>query len=144
MANEVGRPSKLDMMLFRKIRELVLDGMNLRQISEALEIPYATMRDWEYENYESFSDKMLSFKHERMLHKAEINIETLMGSEDENINLKASIHVSETLGKKHYSKRNEIGGLDGEQLNLGVVILPQKNGSESTLETTKETGDSTS
>ena len=100
-----GRPTKLDAMLFRKIRELVIDGNNLREIAEILEIPYATMRDWEYENYESFSDKMLSYKHERMLRKAETNIEVLQESEDEKVNLQANALVLETLGKKHYSKR---------------------------------------
>ena len=74
---ELGRPSLLDEHLFRKIKDLVIEGKNLREVSEALDISYATMRDWEYENYLSFSDKMLSYKHDRMLKKAEANIEVL-------------------------------------------------------------------
>lgn len=103
--SEVGRPTKLDEHLFRKIKDLVLDGNNLRQISEILEIPYATMRDWEYENYLSFSDKMLSFKHEKMLQKAELNLDALMGANDDKIRLDASKFVAETIGKKSYSKQ---------------------------------------
>lgn len=102
---EIGRPSKLNEHLFREIKELVLDGNNLREISEILEIPYATMRDWEYENYQSFSDKMLSFKHERMLKKAESNLEVLMNAEEDKVKLDASKFTLETLNKKFYSKQ---------------------------------------
>lgn len=104
---EVGRPSKLDDQLFRKIRELILDGQNLTEIAKILDIPYATMLDWRYENYQGFADRLLSFKHERMLEKAETEIECLQSSDDEKVKLQANIHVSETLGKKYYSKKTE-------------------------------------
>jgi len=118
-----GRPTLLDDHLFRKIKELVLDGLNLRQVSEALEIPYATMRDWEYENYKSFSDKMLSFKHERMLLKAENNVEVLMGAEDDRVKLDASKFTLETLNKKFYSKRTEQTGADGKELPTPILTI---------------------
>lgn len=107
---ELGRPSLLDEHLFRKIKDLVIEGKNLREVSEALDISYATMRDWEYENYLSFSDKMLSYKHERMLKRAEANIEVLQESEDERVALQANTFIMETVGKKNYSKKTETEG----------------------------------
>ena len=142
-----GRPTLLDDHLFRKIKELVLDGLNLRQISEALEIPYATMRDWEYENYKSFSDKMLSFKHERMLLKAENNVEILMGAEDDRVKLDASKFTLETLNKKFYSKRTEQTGADGKELPTPILNYvfsnnePKQNSSDAKEDTSSTGGD---
>lgn len=116
-----GRPTLLDDHLYRKIRELVLDGMNLRQISESLEIPYATMRDWDYENYKGFSDKLLSYKHERLLQKAESNLEVLLDAEDDRLKGDMTKFTLESLNKRFYSKRQEQTGADGEQLTIQIV-----------------------
>lgn len=129
---EAGRPTLLDDHLFRKIRELVNDGQNLRQVSENLEIPYATMRDWEYENYKGFSDKMLEYKHQRMLKKAEGNIEYLMGADDDRVKLDASKFVAETIGKKNYSKRNELTGSEGRPLILPAELIEKNDITPST------------
>jgi len=138
-----GRPTLLDEHLFRKIRELVLDGNNLRQISEALEIPYATMRDWEYENYKSFSDKMLSYKHERMLLKAESNVEVLMGAEDDRVKLDASKFTLETLNKKFYSKRTEQAGVDGKELPTPILYVFNNDKPKENIENVQEDTSST-
>lgn len=134
-----GRPTLLDDHLFRKIKDLVLDGMNLRQIAESLEIPYHTMRDWEYENYKGFSDKMLSFKHERLLQKAENNLEVLMDAEDDRVKLDSSKFTLETLNKKFYSKRMENTGADGKPLILPSELINKNsletNGTSSSTET---------
>jgi len=116
-----GRPTLLDDHLYRKIRDLVLDGMNLRQISESLEIPYATMRDWDYENYKGFSDKLLSYKHERLLQKAESNLEMLLDAEDDRLKGDMTKFTLESLNKRFYSKRTEQTGADGEQLTIQIV-----------------------
>lgn len=118
-----GRPTLLDDHLFRKIKDLVLEKKNLREISEILEIPYATMRDWEYENYKGFSDKMLSFKHERILKLAETNLEVLLEGEDERIRSDLTKFALETLNKKHYSKR-----VDSDVTTGGdkIVFLPNQ------------------
>lgn len=139
-----GRPTLLDEHLFRKIRELVLDGNNLRQVSEALEIPYATMRDWEYENYKSFSDKMLSYKHERMLLKAESNVEVLMSAEDDRVKLDASKFTLEALNKKFYSKRVEQTGADGKELPTPILNAYVLNNDKSQENITNEQEDSSS
>ncbi len=122
----LGRPTALDDHLFRKIKDLVLEGKNLREIAEILELSYATMRDWEYENYKGFSDRMLSFKHERMIRKAEANLEVLQDSEDERVALQSNTFVLETLSKKKYSKRVEQTGKDGKDL-VPIPILNNLN-----------------
>jgi uncharacterized protein YjcR len=141
MTREVGRPTKLDDHLFRKIKELVLDGLNLREIAETLDISYATMRDWEYENYKGFSDRMLSFKHERILTKAETNIEVLLDSEDERVQADISKFALERLNKKVYSTRVENTGADGSPL---VITFDESfKNKNATPNTTSETeGDS--
>jgi hypothetical protein len=140
MTREVGRPTKLDDHLFRKIKELVLDGLNLREIAETLDISYATMRDWEYENYKGFSDRMLSFKHERILTKAETNIEVLLDSEDERVQADISKFALERLNKKVYSTRVENTGANGKEIPTPIInlnIQKDVSGNNSTQEDIK-------
>jgi hypothetical protein len=140
MTKEVGRPTKLDDHLFREIKELVLDGLNLREIAEALDISYATMRDWEYENYKGFSDRMLSFKHERILTKAETNIEVLLDSEDERVQADISKFALERLNKKVYSTRVESTGANGKEIPTPIInlnIQKDVSGNNSTQEDIK-------
>lgn len=53
---------------------------------------------------------------------------------------KVDMFLAERLDKKKYSTRNELTDGDGKPLQLGVVILPEKNG----LDTTTDTENSTS
>lgn len=105
---DVGRPSQLDdKEFFLKIRELVLDGKTYKEIQEILDIPLGTWNHWYYNNTHNFQDILLSYKHERMIKKAESNIEVLQESEDERVSLQANTFVLETLGKNKYSKKTE-------------------------------------
>ncbi len=108
---DVGRPSQLDDEQFLlKIRELVLANTNEKEIAKTLDIPISTWDYWKWKNYQSFSDKLLSYKHERMLNKAEANLEVLQESEDERVALQANTFIMETVGKKNYSKKTETEG----------------------------------
>ncbi len=114
---DVGRPSQLnDEQFLLKIKELVLDHKTEAEMQEILDIPKGTWDYWKWKNYEGFQDKLLSYRHERMLRKAELNIEVLQESEDERVNLQANTFVLETLGKNKYSKRTEMTGKDGDKL----------------------------
>ena len=116
---EVGRPSELNEETFTKIRELVLEHKNMKEIAEILDIPYSTMANWISTNYRNFSDRYLTYEQERKLRKATYKIETLIDSEDERVALSASTFVAETLGKdKGYSKRTEMTGKDGKELKI--------------------------
>lgn len=119
---DVGRPSQLqDEQFLLKIRELVLEGDTEEVMQQKLEIPKGTWDYWKWKNYESFQDKLLSYRHERMLRKAELNIEVLQDSEDEKVALNANTFVLETLGKKNYSKRTESTGADGKDLPQPII-----------------------
>jgi len=119
MADDVGRPSLLDDEQFLlKIKDLYLDGKNEKEIAEILEIPLNTWNYWKWKNYQSFNDKLLSYKHERLIQKAEVNVEVLMDSEDERVQADISKFVLETVGKKNYSKRIENTGADGQPLQI--------------------------
>lgn len=124
MANDVGRPSLLeDKKFMLKIKELYLDGMTEDSIQEILEVPKGTWNYWKHSNFHNFKDILLSYKHERMLNKAESNLDILMGAEDDRVKLDASKFVAETIGKKNYSKRVEQGGLDGKELPTPILYV---------------------
>lgn len=113
-----GRPTTLNDETFLKIKELYLDGKNMKEISEILDIPYKTMEGWKLRNYEGFKDKMIEYRLERMFDKSIENIEVLQDSEDERVNMQVNLTVAETVGKKWFSKRIEQTGKDGEPLKL--------------------------
>jgi len=130
MKNEVGRPSQLnDEQFLLKIKELVLEHKTEAEMQEILDIPKGTWDYWKWKNYEGFQDKLLSYRHERMLRKAELNIEVLQESEDERVNLQANTFVLETLGKTNYSKRSELTGKDGKDLPTPILGNVQLNNS---------------
>jgi len=105
---EVGRPSQLDDEQFiLKIKELFLDGKTEKEIQEILEIPAGTWDFWKWKNYQGFSDTLLSYKHERIIQKAESNLEQLLGGDDDRIRADLSKFALETLAKKNYSKKTE-------------------------------------
>lgn len=124
MANDVGRPTILDdKEKASKIRELVLEGVTHKDIQEIMEIPRSTWDTWINENYRGFADTMLSYKHERILNKAEANIEQSMSSEDERVRVDVSKFALERLNKKNYSARVENTGADGQPLQ---IIVPKE------------------
>lgn len=58
---------------------------------------------------------------ERMLKKAEKNLDTLMDSKNENIKADISKFVTGRLGKKKWSERQEVTGPDGKDLQPVLV-----------------------
>lgn len=118
--NDVGRPSQLDDdAFFLKIRELILDGNTYEQVQEILDIPKGTWNHWYYNNTHKFQDCLMTYRHERMIRKAEANVEVLMESEDERVMADMTKFTLETIGKdKGFSKRIEQTGKDGESLKI--------------------------
>lgn len=112
---DVGRPSQLDDEQFLlKIKELFLDGKNEKEIAQILEIPIGTWDYWKWKNYQGFADKLLSYKHERIIQRAESNLEELLAGEDDRIRADLSKFALETLSKKNYSKRTDLTTNDKE------------------------------
>lgn len=126
--DQVGRPTVLDDELFLKIRGLVLDGKNMKEVAEILEIPYKTMEGWVYRNYEGFADKMLSYKHEKLIQKAETNLDLLLDGEDDKIKADLSKFVLETLGRKSYAKKTETDVTSGGKPIFIPSEIANKNG----------------
>jgi len=93
-----------------KIRELVLDGRTEAEMQEILNIPKGTWDYWKWKNHNNFQDLLLSYRHERILQKAESNVEVLLESEDERVAADMTKFALETLGKKNYSKKTETEG----------------------------------
>lgn len=110
MSEKVGRKTDLTEDLFRQIKESILNGNDLRETAKVCDIPESTLYTWHSDNYLNIADKVLSWKHERMLKLAETNLEGIMGlgiSDKNSIKVVADVSkfVSETLGKKNYSKQ---------------------------------------
>lgn len=130
MANDVGRPSQLkDDQFLLKIRELVLQGATEAVIQQTLDIPKGTWDYWKWKNYEGFQDILLSYKHERILNKAEANLEQLLEGDDDRIRADLSKFALETLNKRHYSKRTEQTGADGKDLPTPILAYVHSNDS---------------
>lgn len=117
---DVGRPSELDDEQFLlKIRELVLQGTSELEMQKILDIPSGTWDYWKWKNYQGFADKLMTYRHDRILAKAEANVEVLLESEDERVVADITKFSLETLGKdKGFSKRIEQTGKDGEALRI--------------------------
>lgn len=143
---EVGRPTDLTDELLIKIKELVLDGKNLKEIANIIQIPEVTIYTWHSRNYLDFYQKVENWKRDRKLMLAEKNIEEFLLMDTINtgaskkgevfeyndsglVRVKADISkfVSETLGKDNYSKRSELTGLDGKDLIPNKEKLDQAN-----------------
>lgn len=137
-------------------RESIMWDIYVTNLSKGIENAYAaaiqatysedsarnvTMRDWFKERLGKLKRKEMLSKAERNLHKVlDMNYVTITETGEEKTNtdiLRVVVDVSKTitasLGKNDgYSTRSEVTGADGEQLNLGVIILPTKNGEDTT------------
>lgn len=126
MSNEVGRPTMLNEMLLVKIKDGILNGDTYLKISQDIGVPYDTFEGWIKRNYDNFADTLLTYKHERLLRKAERNIEDVMDMSTQNtgmtmkgeqyefhdpkleaIKADVSKFALETLGRNNYHRKTE-------------------------------------
>lgn len=87
-----------------------------------------TLRGWFKERLEDLERKNMLSKAEKKLSKTlDYNVENEEGKIDKEllrIQTDVSKHLTETLGKnKGYSKRNELTGKDGEQIQGNTIIF---------------------
>lgn len=140
MPGEAGRPTDLTEAVFRQIERAVLEGKNLKEIASITEIPVTTLYTWSSDNYLNLRDKIEVWKLDRKLMLANKNIAKFLTMSSKNtgvtkkgdifefndprllkIKADASFFVAETLGKKNYSKRSELTGADGKDLQPVLV-----------------------
>ena len=134
---------EFDEMFYAELREKVLEGADWDDLAAHFDVSKSTLQKYYKQNTEGFADKYLMYKHERMVQAGEKNLEnylrfdtintgvTKQGEEFtfrdprlERIKLDSTVFTLETLGKKHYAKRNEVTGADGK--DFGVIQLPPK------------------
>lgn len=141
---EVGRPTDLTDELVKKIKQSILNGNDLKTTAKVCEIDPQKLYNWNCDNYLNIGDLILNWKHERMLKLAEGNLSDIMSlgiSDKDSLKVVAYVSkfVSETLGKKNYSKRSEFTGEDGKEIKVitGInYILPNGTNNQANSETT--------
>jgi len=121
-----GPKTNLDAELFGEIKAHVFAGRNLKEMAEISEIPISTLYTWHSDNYLGIADKIEGWRRDNKLEKADRNIDKILDldpSDKDFIKSVADISkfVKETLDKPHYSKRTELGGIDGKDLQINVV-----------------------
>jgi hypothetical protein len=126
MGEGAGRPTVLTDELFGKIKGYVFEGRTLKEMAELSGIAECTIYEWSSSNYLGFYDKVEGWRRDSHLEKADKNFAKILSldpSDKDYIRSVADISkfVKETLDKPHYSKRTELGGIDGKDLQINLV-----------------------
>jgi len=106
----------------QQMRRWVIQGNNDVQLAKLSGLSEKTLYKWRCENHKGFRDLYNTWKHERMLAKAEGNIEEFleMKNDKDTLRVKADMSkfVAETLGREVYAKKTEG---DSNVLNLIAI-----------------------
>lgn len=129
MSNEVGAPSLLTPELTLQIRKLVLQDVSFVQIQEILGIKDSTWDSWYHRNTQGFRELLNSWRYERIVKKAEANLEQLLQGEDEKIRADLTKFALERLNKLNFSSRTEHTGKDGEDIVVNLVSYKNEDNS---------------
>ena len=138
--SNAGAPTFLTDEVLLKIKEIVLKNGFLKEIAKQCDVKFATVQFWYYTNYQELRTKIDLWRHERMLKKAEENIEEILDMEVSGfrfnkaggkikvvngkvLEVKADMtkFVSETLGKKSYSKKLDELGNGNAPITLNLI-----------------------
>ncbi len=148
--NQVGRPSDLTDELFKRIKQSILDGNDLRKTASVCEINEGTFYVWHSDNYLKIADKIDGWKRDRKLMLAEKNIEEILtlGLSDKDLVKTVadmSKFVSETLGRDRYSKRTETDlTTQGKALPSPIIafnnVLPNNSDEQNSSLIEEDTG----
>lgn len=130
-----GRPTDLTKEKLAKIKQSILDGMNLKEMAQHCEIPETTVYTWSSDNYLGFRDKVEGWKRDRKLNLADKNIEDILElgiTEKEHIRVVADMSkfVKETLDKEYYSKRSEVTAKDGKDLPTPIMYVQRDDSNQ--------------
>ena len=113
-----GTKPQLTEELTAKVRTLYLEGNSYISIQQILDINASTWDRWVYKNYKDFRVQLQNYKHERLVRKAETNVDVLLGSEDERVQSDMTKFTLKALDKDNYSDRTELTGKGGGALNI--------------------------
>lgn len=104
---ERGTYSTLTTELITQIELLVKDGMRNKEIYTTLGIPFTTWYSWLGRNTKELAYKITEWRREYLLDTAEQELTQLITEPNPRIRLEAVKHLTETLGKQWYSKRQQ-------------------------------------
>ena len=113
-----GTKPQLTEELTAKVRTLYLEGNSYISIQQILDINPSTWDSWVYKNYKDFRVQLQNYKHERLVRKAETNVDVLLGSEDERVQSDMTKFTLKALDKDNYSDRTELTGKGGGDLTI--------------------------
>lgn len=141
---DVGRPTDLTDELLVEIKQLILDGKNLKEIARIKEMPEVTIYKWHENNYLNFYDKVEGWRRDRKLMLANRNIEAILQLDTNDKDFVKTVSdmskfVAETLDKKNYSKRTENTGADGKDLIPVLVKFIDSNEDDNNSKGVSET-----
>lgn len=130
MAGDTPGPNPMldDQELLKKIKQSILDGNDLRETARICGINESTFYVYHSDNVLNIADKIAGWKRDRKLMLANKNIEKilLLPTEDKDyvkVVNDMTKFVAETLGKDSYSKRSELTGADGKELNTSPLLV---------------------
>ncbi len=116
-----GAYSTLTNGLITQIEVMVKDGKKNVEIYNSLGIPFTTWYSWLSRNTKELANKIREWRREYLLDAAEQELSKLITEPNPRIRLDVVKHLTETLGKQWYSKRNEITGRGGEAIQIKEI-----------------------
>lgn len=117
-----GAPSTLTVELTTQIVGMARNGHINQEIIDTLGFPSDTFYTWIERNTNDLKDRIADARRSYLLDMSEQQLTKLANSKNERIKLQAVMYLSETLGKRWYSKREEHKVIeDGE----GVELEPE-------------------
>ena len=119
--NRAGTYSTLTTDVLTQIELMVKDGMKNVEIYTALGIPFTTWYTWLARNTQELAYKIKDWRREFLLDASEQELTQLITEPNPRIRLDAVKHLTETLGKHWYSRREQYELLKD---NEGVELEP--------------------
>lgn len=126
-------PMLSDKEFVAKLKALVFQGKTLKEMAELSGVSESSMYHWHADNVAGIRDKIEVWRLESKLAKADRNIDQILElpvTEKDYTKVVADMSkfVKETLDKENYSKRSELTGKGGKDINQ--VLVKFVDGSE--------------
>lgn len=120
--------------MLAKIKQCVLDGMNLKQIAKECGVSESTLYGYHSDNYLNLADKIRMWKMEYRLNLAERRSDEIMklpihdadNVVDGNVLRavqKEAVFLRKTLDKETYTERQEMTGAKGQPLFMPSEVM---------------------
>jgi len=105
--DDVPKRDIIPLPLYKRIEDLIQEGLTDNQVIAKLSIPKAKWYRWKSRNQQGFAENITNWRRKRLLWEAEQKFAELMESRDEKVKLETAKFIAERLGKEWYSARAE-------------------------------------